>query len=92
MNDLVGQSILVSGKVQGVFYRASTAEEAKRIGLTGWVKNLATGEVLVEAFGTREQLEDLIAWCKQGPPLSKVDEVIVNEIPFRKEDIFRVAY
>ena len=92
MNDLVGRSILVSGKVQGVFYRASTAEEAKRIGLTGSVKNLVTGEVLIEVFGTREQLEDLIAWCKQGPSLSKVDEVIVNEIPFRKEDVFRVAY
>ncbi|WP_420579960.1 acylphosphatase [Reichenbachiella sp.] len=89
---MIGCSILVSGKVQGVFYRASTAEEAKRLGVTGWVKNLPSGEVLIEAFGIQEQVEALAAWCKQGPPLSEVNKVTVQEISFREESSFRVVY
>lgn len=92
MSNFIGQSILVSGKVQGVFYRASTKEEATRLGLTGGVKNFPTGEVFIEVFGKQETIEKLIAWCKQGPPMSDVVDVSIKNIPFRKEESFEVWY
>lgn len=92
MNNLVGRSIHVSGKVQGVFFRASTAEEANKLGLSGWVKNLTSGDVYIEVFGTSQQVELLIAWCKKGPPLASVAQVVVETIAFREETPFRIAY
>ena len=65
--------------MQGVFYRASTQEEAKRLRLTGYVKNLSSGDVMIEAEGDISVLENLVAWCRQGPPLSKVTDVEVLE-------------
>jgi len=85
--------IWVSGKVQGVWYRASTVEEARRLGLTGWVRNLPDGRVEVVAQGPREALEELIAWCHQGPPLAVVDEVKVIWEPATEEfSSFSIAY
>ena len=74
--------IWVSGKVQGVWYRASTVEEARRLGLTGWVRNLPDGRVEIVAEGPREALEKLVAWCHEGPPLAVVDEVKVVWEPY----------
>ena len=51
MNDLVGKSVIVKGRVQGVFYRGSTQEKALEIGLTGWVRNLPNGDVQFKVFG-----------------------------------------
>lgn len=70
--------ILISGRVQGVFFRAYTQEEAKRIGLTGVVRNLNNGSVEVEAEGTREQIDELVKWCHSGSPLARVDHVEVT--------------
>ncbi|MEP3386938.1 MAG: acylphosphatase [Reichenbachiella sp.] len=92
MSSLIGRSILVSGKVQGVFYRASTLEEANKLGLKGWVKNLPAGEVFIEVFGESGAVEKLIAWCKGGPPMSKVSNVSIKEIAFREERIFEITY
>lgn len=92
MVSLSGRSILVSGRVQGVFYRASTVAEAHALGLTGWAKNLANGDVLIEAFGREENIEKLILWCKQGPPMAHVSSVKVSPIPYRNEESFRVIY
>lgn len=64
--------VYVSGKVQGVYYRASTAKKAQSLGLSGWVKNLADGRVELFAQGPSEPLEKLITWCKKGPVLAKV--------------------
>ena len=60
-------SITVSGKVQGVFYRQSTKEMATSLGITGQVKNLSDGSVYIIATGTKEQLDKLVDWCRQGP-------------------------
>ena len=65
----------VSGRVQGVYFRASTVEEARRLGLTGWVRNCPDSSVEVVAEGEREQLEKLIIWCRSGPPGAQVEEV-----------------
>lgn len=70
--------ILISGKVQGVCYRASCKEYALSIGLKGWVKNLDDGSVEVLAQGEKVNLEKFIAWCKQGPPQAKVEEVRIS--------------
>lgn len=68
----------VSGYVQGVFFRASTREKARGLGLTGWVRNLADGRVEAVACGELAQLELLEQWLRQGPELAKVDSVEVT--------------
>jgi acylphosphatase len=72
-------SITVSGLVQGVFYRQSTKEKALELGISGIVKNLPDGNVHIIATGTSVQLDQLVQWCKQGPPRAKVTAVIVEE-------------
>ncbi len=83
-------SIIVSGKVQGVFYRVSTDRKAKEIGVTGFVRNEKDGNVYIEAQGTEKQLDDLVEWCKRGPDGARVDEVIVGEILLGVEKGFKV--
>lgn len=70
--------LLISGKVQGVWYRHSTVVQAKRLNLTGWVCNLPDGRVEVVAEGTTEALQQLVAYCHEGPPLAHVQEVQVH--------------
>jgi acylphosphatase len=83
-------SIIVCGKVQGVFYRANTEKKANEIGLTGFVRNEPDGNVYVEAQGTPEKLEEFVKWCKRGPERARVDEVDVNEISLAaNEETFR---
>lgn len=64
--------LYASGRVQGVWYRASTVQEARRLGLVGWVRNLPDGRVETVAEGDRGTLEGLVRWCRRGPPLSRV--------------------
>lgn len=73
--NLARVNLLVTGKVQGVFYRASTLEKAQSLNLTGWVKNLADGSVEIVAEGPRYALEQLIEWCRQGPPAAEIENV-----------------
>ena len=65
----------VWGRVQGVYFRASTVEQARRLGLSGWVMNCADNSVEVVAEGQMEQLEKLADWCRGGPPGAQVKEV-----------------
>jgi len=67
---------LVSGKVQGVFFRASACNEAMRLGLHGHARNLSDGSVEVVATGSDEALRELEQWLRKGPPSARVDEVI----------------
>lgn len=73
--------IIVSGKVQCVWFRQSTVEKAKTLGLKGWAKNLSNGDVEIVAEGSEDDLNRLIEWCKKGPPLAKVERVDVKEEP-----------
>ncbi len=70
--------ILVSGLVQGVAFRASTVDEARRLGVAGWVRNLPAGSVEIEAEGGRGPVEALVAWCRHGPPAARVEAVQVE--------------
>jgi len=67
--------VIVRGRVQGVFFRASTQREAKRLGLTGWVKNRPDGGVEVLAEGEEDGLKELIAWANRGPSAARVERV-----------------
>ena len=67
---------IVSGKVQGVFFRASTRLRAENLGLTGYAKNLATGEVEVVAHGSEAALAALETWLASGPPAARVSAVV----------------
>lgn len=73
-------SIIVTGKVQGVFYRQSTKEKAVELGLSGIVKNQPDGSVFIQASGPSQALNQFIAWCKQGPPRAEVISVQVESI------------
>ena len=70
--------LIISGNVQGVFYRASCQDIAVKYGLNGWVRNLPSGEVEVLVQGEKEKIEKLIEWCKKGPPNARVEEVKVK--------------
>ncbi len=72
--------LLISGRVQGVWFRAATREVATDLGLHGWVRNLVDGRVEVAAQGPDSLVEDLIEWCHQGPPGSRVRRVEVFEV------------
>ena len=72
---------LVSGKVQGVFYRGSTARQARRLGLVGWARNLPDGRVEVVASGDPARLAELAEWLWEGPPSAVVREVAAEEWP-----------
>ena len=70
--------LVIRGRVQGVFYRASTRARAEELGLVGWVRNLASGEVEVVAEGGKAPLEELLAWCWNGPDMAVVDDIDVT--------------
>lgn len=71
--------ILVSGKVQGVYFRASTKVIADFLGIKGWVKNLSDGSVEIEAEGDDFSLDEFLAFCNEGPDHAVVEKVTVNE-------------
>lgn len=81
--------LLIKGEVQGVFYRATAKKVADELGITGWIKNTADENVEAVVSGTEEQLQKFISWCKKGPAMAKVTDVITTqqeEIKF--EDFF----
>jgi acylphosphatase len=75
--------LLVSGLVQGVAFRQYTVDEARQLGLAGWVRNLPDGRVEAEAEGERAALEGLVRFCRRGPPAARVDAVDVEWGPHR---------
>lgn len=85
MSDIVRATILITGRVQGVFFRASAMAEAQRLGLAGFVKNLPDGFVEAIVEGDRGPIEEFIAWCRVGPPAARVDELHVTFAPARHE-------
>lgn len=81
MSEPIRIHALVKGMVQGVYYRASTREQALQLGLTGWVRNLSDGRVEFEVQGPPAQVNRLIAWAKSGPDHAQVDSLLQEEIP-----------
>lgn len=82
--------LIIKGKVQGVFYRATAKDVADMLGIKGWVRNLPDNNVEITATATEELLQKLIAWCKQGPPKARVNEVIVEDLTPEEFKDFRI--
>ena len=74
----VAARLSIRGRVQGVYYRASTQAEAKARGLTGWVRNEPDRSVSAWLQGERDVVDAMIAWCHEGPPSARVDAVQVQ--------------
>lgn len=70
--------VFVSGRVQGVGYRYSTVDEASRLGISGWVRNLPDGRVEAVFEGSEAAVEAMIGWCHKGPPAAVVRDVAVK--------------
>jgi acylphosphatase len=71
--------LIVRGRVQGVWYRGWTVDQARALGLDGWVRNRRDGTVEIVASGPDRAVEALIARCREGPPAARVDNVAVSE-------------
>jgi len=80
MSDWIARRCYVSGRVQGVFYRASTRSRAEALGVTGHARNLPDGRVEVLACGPPESVEALCAWLWEGPPVAQVATVEVETL------------
>ena len=70
--------LVIRGRVQGVFFRAATQREARRLGVTGWVKNRTDGNVEVLAEGDEDAVKELSLWANHGPSAARVDQVDVR--------------
>ncbi len=91
MGEITAAQITVTGRVQGVFFRASAMEAALSLGLAGWVRNLPDGSVEVYAEGGKSLVMEMIEWCRQGPPLAAVSGVDVRWVAARGIEGFKVA-
>ena len=87
----LAKRIRVQGKVQGVFFRASTQEKAEELGLKGWVRNEPDGSVLIHAEGDEEELRRLVEWCWQGPSAASVKDVREEAVDPQDLDSFAIA-
>lgn len=86
MTERVRLALRVEGKVQGVYFRESARQEAERLGVVGWVRNLADGSVEAEAQGASGPLHEFVAWCHKGPPAAQVTAVRQRPLPFREDE------
>ncbi len=77
----VGRWVRITGLVQGVFYRAWTAEQARALGVSGWVRNCPDGSVEAQLSGVPEAVEQLLERMRRGPPGAKVEHLIADEAP-----------
>jgi acylphosphatase len=86
-------NIKVIGRVQGVYYRSTTREVAIELGLTGWVRNVPDGSVEIVVEGEKEKIEELIKWCRKGPPLAIVKNLEIKWEEYKNEfKSFEVRY
>lgn len=77
--------IYVSGRVQGVFFRAATQAKAKQLNITGWVKNLLDGRVEIVAEAESQAMAPFLAWCRKGPPGADVQTLQINDEPSQND-------
>jgi acylphosphatase len=82
----------ITGHVQGVCFRAETKNKANELGLMGWVKNCHDGSVEMLAQGSDDALKKCEKWCRKGPSMAKVDEVIITECETEPRGSFVIVY
>ncbi|MCX5849058.1 MAG: acylphosphatase [Deltaproteobacteria bacterium] len=71
--------VFISGRVQGVFFRAKAQRAAIDLNLTGWVRNMADGRVETVFEGDDTNVDKMLEWCHTGPPVARVEEVLIKE-------------
>jgi acylphosphatase len=86
------QRLLIQGRVQGVFFRASVCEQARSLGLSGWVRNLPDGTVEAVAEGDQGAIEALVKYCFEGPPLARVTGIERTDEPPEQLTSFELRY
>ncbi len=84
--------LFVSGRVQGVYFRAHTQEKARALALAGWVRNLPDGRVEIVAEGGEEKVASFLDWVRLGPPASRVEDVELEWAELQDERGFRIRY
>ena len=82
----------ISGIVQGVFFRVRTKEKAQELGLSGWVKNMPAGQVEAVIQGEKRIVENMIQWCRNGPPSARVTNVEIKWPPPTELTGFQIRY
>jgi acylphosphatase len=83
-------NIIVSGNVQGVFFRASARDVANQLKIKGYAQNKPDGSVYLEAEGEEEPLNQFVAWCRQGPPRAEVTNLSVTEAALHNFTAFEI--
>ncbi len=83
--------VIVSGRVQGVFYRATCVERARALGVTGWIRNTLDGRVEAEFEGEDAAVEAMVAWAREGPAGAQVGAIEADERPVVGDRTFRVT-
>lgn len=78
MDDKVRVHVIISGSVQGVFFRMETMRTADRLGVLGWVRNRSNGTVESIFEGDRDQVDAMLSWCREGPPHARVTDVKID--------------
>ena len=89
---LIGQSVRAIGRVQGVFFRAWTQGEARKLGVTGWVRNCADGSVEAHVEGEAAAVDEMVERLQHGPPDSRVDELRVEDVALEHGETFEVRH
>jgi acylphosphatase len=85
--------LMIHGRVQGVWFRASMQEIASRLKIRGWVRNMPDGSVVTHIQGDDKAVNDMLVWCYQGPPGAKVDRIDFNEVtPQAEYKTFSIRY
>jgi acylphosphatase len=82
--------VRVTGRVQGVFFRAEVRDRARSLGLAGWVRNAPDGSVEAELEGPKERVRSVVDFCRRGPRLAQVDDVSVEWAAPQGEQTFRI--
>ena len=91
MTNKICINCVVSGKVQNVWFRATTQKEAQKLNLTGWVRNLPDGRVEVLACGPEEGIAQLKSWLRHGPPRAEVTDLQCTELPWQSFERFEIT-
>jgi acylphosphatase len=84
--------VIVSGRVQGVFFRDSCRTQARRLGVRGWVRNRPDRTVEIVAEGPRDVVDQFLDWCREGPPRAQVTGIVVTDEALAAEREFRIIY
>jgi acylphosphatase len=88
---MIGRHLRITGRVQGVFYRGWAVEQARALGLKGWIRNRSDGSVEAVAFGEPEAVDEFIARCRQGSPSAHVERVDVEATQGEPPNGFRTV-